>query len=156
MIEQIIKDRKFKNLMEAHAKAVIEYLLSKQITFSILCNVGLVEFNPPLPESITSSFRPLTLFVLAGYTFESIELDHHNLYFEAGFGAQNLGSFVTVPLYSILQIILQDSNNIQDSTLFVNLTAGNDSFEVNLEDEEGVKSSMEALLSNPENQRFKK
>jgi hypothetical protein len=68
--------------MEAHAKAVIEYLLSKQITFSnfLQCRLGGVQSSLSL-ESITSSFRPLTLFVLAGYTFESIELDHHNLLF---------------------------------------------------------------------------
>lgn len=155
MIENIVKDYNYKEIMEEHAKEVIDYLLDNGINFSILCNVALVDFDPEIPEGISQNFKPLTLFVLAGYTFDSIKVDDENLHFEAGFGPDNFGSFVTVPLFGILQIILEDS------VLFVNLTAGTEEFREKIDknsskDDDGVKNSMEALLSNPENKKFAK
>lgn len=156
MIEALLQERAFRSLMETHAREIVELLVERGSSFSILCNIALVEFDPPLPEAITRSFHPLTLFVLAGYTFSSIETDEKNLCFEAGFGTENMGSFVTVPWRSLLQIILQDEESAQDSVLFINLAATLDDNEPREIEEEGVKSSMEALLSNPENHRFKK
>lgn len=150
MVDDVIKDFDYKRLMEAHAKGIIEYLLNRNQHFSILCNVSLVEFSPELPEEISSTFKPLTLFVLAGYTFETVNLDDEYIYFEAGFGPQNFGSYVTIPLFGILQIV------VEESVLFVNLTAGTDEFKQKKEEEEGVRNSMDALLSNPENQKFLK
>lgn len=150
MIDEVIKDRMFKEKMELHAREVVEYLVHKNEPFSILCNISLTEFDPPLPEEIASSFKPLTLFVLAGYTFESLNVDDEYIYFEAGFGPNNIGSFVTVPLFGILQII------VDESVLFVNLTAGSEEFRQQKEEEEGVKNSMKALLDNPENRKLLK
>lgn len=150
MIDDIIKDRNFKERMEEHAREVIEYLLEKEESFSILCNISLVEFEPELPEEISGNFKPLTLFVLAGYTFESITIDEEFIYFEAGFGPDNFGSYVTVPLFGILQII------IDESVLFVNLTAGTEEFKTQKEEEEGIENSMRALLNNPENKKLLK
>lgn len=150
MVDDVIKDHNFKRIMEAHIKESIEYLVSKGQHFSILCNISLVEFDPELPEETSSSFKPLTLFVLAGYTFETVSMDDEYIYFEAGFGPQNFGSYVTIPLYGILQIILEES------VLLVNLTAGSEEFRHEKESAEGVRNSMDALLSNPENQKFVK
>ncbi len=155
MIENIIKDYNYKEIMETHAKDVIGYLLDKNINFSILCNVTLVDFDPKIPEEISKNFKPLTLFVLAGYTFESVRVDDENIYFEAGFGPDNFGSFVTVPLFGVLQVILEET------VLFINLTAGTEEFREKQNpkpksDDEGIKNSMEALLSNPENKKFAK
>lgn len=150
MVDDVIKDYDYKHLMEAHAKGIIEYLTNRNQHFSILCNVSLVEFSPELPEEISSTFKPLTLFVLAGYTFETVNVDDEYIYFEAGFGPQNFGSYVTIPLFGILQIV------VEESVLFVNLTAGTDEFKQKKEQEEGVRNSMDALLSNPENQKFLK
>ncbi|MGP1449998.1 MAG: hypothetical protein ACTTJS_02570 [Wolinella sp.] len=155
MINKIINDRDFHEIMKAHAFDVIDYLLEREITFSILCNIARVKFAPELPEEITKNFRTFTLFVLAGYTFESIDLDEKNLYFEAGFGAENIASFVTVPLGSIFQVVIQDVENIHEAPLFINPSATCDELECD-DNNDGVRSSMEALLSNPENQRFKR
>ncbi len=148
MIDNIIRDYEYKQIMERHISESIEYLIAKEQTFSILCNLSLVKFSPELPSEISQNFKPLTLFVLAGYTFESITLDKQYLNFEAGFGPENFGSFVSVPLYSILQIM------VDENVISVNLTAGTEKFDNESEEEEGVQNSMQALLANPENKKF--
>jgi hypothetical protein len=93
----------------------------------------------------------MTLFYLAGYTFESARIDQDSLIFEAGFGHENIGSYVTVPFLSIVQII------IDDTPAFVNLALPQERQPiVNVEKSEGVQNSMSALLANPENQKFLK
>lgn len=150
MLDTIIKDRKYRDMMVNHVQDMIGYLIDRGISFTILCNVDVADFDPKLPEEISKNFKSITMFVLAGYTFESATCDSENLYFEAGFGPENIGSYVTVPLYSILQLI------VDESVLFINLSAGNDEIKIQKEEDEGVKKSMDALLSNPENQKFHK
>ncbi|PHR53601.1 MAG: hypothetical protein COA44_15160, partial [Arcobacter sp.] len=74
--------------------------------------------------------------------------------FEAGFGADNLGSVVTVPLLGIMQII------IDETPIFVNLASPTETkvteAKNNPSENSGQKSSMEALLANPENKKFLK
>ncbi len=156
--ERIGNDRKFRAMMEAHAHDVMEYLIERGVTFSIFCTLSLVHFDPPLPQKILARFPNMTLFVLAGYTFESINLDRHDLYFEAGFGEENIGSLVRVPLGSILQILIQDDDG-ENHALFTSLSAAFSGLGFNLDpnsDEEGLQSSIASLLANPENQKFKK
>ena len=100
----------------------------------------------------------MTVFILAGYTFESLEMDEKNLYFEAGFGEENLGSFVTTPLESIVQILLPNDEDIRsDFCIYINLLATFIEAKEGIEKEDdGVNSSMRALLSNPKNHKFKK
>ena len=57
------------------------------------------------------------MFTLANYTYTTIELTHDSISFEAGFGAENFGSFVTIPLNGIFQIVLDQS------ILYLNPTA---------------------------------
>lgn len=154
----LLSDKRFLSLFKRHCYEIIKVLMDKRINFSIVCSVACVKFEPPLPNQIYDTFNDLTMFILAGYTFESLELEENNLYFEAGFGEDNLGSFVTVPLESIVQILLPDDENFRsDLCLYINL------FGVLLEpknaknnEEEGINSSMKALLSNPKNSKFKK
>lgn len=150
MAEEIFRDPDFKHLMEEHVRSIIEYMTGKNQPFSILCNIALVDFDPPLPAGISETFKPLTLFVLAGYTFETVSCDEENIYFEAGFGAENFASNVTIPLFAILQVV------VDEIVVMVNLTAGTEEFKTRKEQEKGVENSMQALLSNPENQRFVK
>lgn len=157
-MKSLLKDRKFQELLKGHCSAVLEYLIHKKINFSIVCNVKRVKFEPELPESIRGSFSDLTVFILAGYTFESLEVDSKNLYFEAGFGEENLGSFVTTPLDSIVQILLPNIEDLHtDFCVYINLFATLIGTEYdNNGEEEGINSSMKALLANPKNKRFKK
>ena len=98
-----------------------------------------------------SEFRPLTLFFLAGYTFETAHIQEDYLIFEAGFGAENFGSLVRVPLISIMQII------VDETPLMINLATHK--LEVKPSESsnpKGVKDSMASFLSNPENSKFVK
>lgn len=149
MLFDIIKNPTFARLMETHARELLIHLFENNQSFGILCKIEHLTFDPPLPVNISSEFRAMTLFFLAGYTFESARLENNILYFEAGFGQENIGSMVTVPLLSIVQII------IDDTPAFVNLALPPEkSLSVNIEKNEGVKNSMSSFLSNPENQKF--
>jgi hypothetical protein len=91
----------------------------------------------------------MTLFFLAGYTFESARLEEETLIFEAGFGEENVGSFVQVPLLSIMQII------VDETPIFVNLASPSEvASNKSTKRENGVENSMASFLSNPENQKF--
>jgi len=154
MLYDVLKDRNYANLMQKHIVDILSHLFEKEQSFGILCKIETLSFEPELPSDITSEFRPMTLFFLAGYTFESARLGKDTLSFEAGFGADNLGSVVTVPLLGIMQII------IDETPIFVNLSSPEETSQTKAKNNEslkgGEKSSMEALLSNPENKKFLK
>ena len=96
----------------------------------------------------------MTLFFLAGYTYETARLEEGYLIFEAGFGSDNIGSVVSVPLSAIMQII------VDETPIFISLASPKavKSTQTNLKekDNDGVENSMAAFLSNPENAKFNK
>jgi len=151
LIENIIEDEEFALLMQKNIQELIIHFFQKEQNFGILCKIEEASFEPSLPESINSEFRPLTLFFLAGYTFETARIEDGFLVFEAGFGSENFGSVVTVPLLSIMQII------VDETPVFINLSTYREKVEVKKEvDEGGVENSMASFLSNPENSKFLK
>jgi len=154
MLYDVLKDRNYANLMQKHILEILTFLFETEQNFGILCKIETLIFDPELPTDITTEFRPMTLFFLAGYTFESARMENDRLIFEAGFGPDNLGSIVTVPLLGIMQVI------IDETPIFVNLASpletNNTKAKNNESEKSGVKSSMEALLANPENKKFLK
>jgi hypothetical protein len=154
MLYDVLKDRNYANLMQKHILEILSFLFETEQNFGILCKIETLTFDPELPAEITSEFRPMTLFFLAGYTFESARMEQDSLVFEAGFGSDNLGSIVTVPLLGIMQVI------IDETPIFVNLASpletNNTKAKNNESEKSGEKSSMEALLANPENKKFLK
>ncbi len=148
MLQDLLSDPDFSQEMKRHVRDVLEILLKKGTNFSILTNLAEVKFEPALPEDIQTTFKPITMFVLAGYTFESCIVDEWGMSFEAGFGSENFGSLVSAPLLSILQII------VDETPVLINLSV--DTQEKSSSTSKGVKRSMEALLSNPENEKFLK
>ncbi len=144
MIKSFLQDYDFSELMVFHQRDIIEMLLHKGVFFSILTHIDEVSYEPILPPEISSNFKPITLFVISEYTFESCSIDENNLYFEAGFGHQNVGSFVTVPLNSIVQIVLEDT------PIFINLSLRQN----RKEKDNNVEASTNIFLSNPENEGF--
>ena len=149
MLFDIVKNDKFCDIMRLHIQQLLVYLFEQEQNFGILCKIEQLSFDPELPKHISDEFRPMTLFFLAGYTFESARIDNDSLIFEAGFGSENVGSFVTVPLLSIMQII------IDETPIFVNLASPNIVKQSNdTVVDKGVKNSMAAFLSNPENEKF--
>lgn len=154
MLYDILKDKSYSNLMQKHIIEILTHFFDSEQNFGILCKIDTLTFDPELPSDITEEFRPMTLFFLTGYTFESARIDNDTLIFEAGFGSDNLGSVVTVPLLGIMQII------IDETPIFINLASVQDTPQINKtvtkSDNNGQKSSMDALLSNPENKKFLK
>jgi hypothetical protein len=152
MLIDIVSNPEFGALMQKSIQDLLVHLFEKEQNFGILCKIEALSFDPELPDHIKKEFRPMTLFFLAGYTFESAEFQENNLVFEAGFGSDNIGSFVSVPFLSIMQII------IDETPIFINLAQVKSlpKKEKSTIKPEGVKNSMSALLSNPENQKFMK
>ena len=149
LLENVIEDKEFALLMQKNIQELIIHFFEKEQNFGILCKIEEAGFEPSLPESINSEFRPLTLFFLAGYTFETARIESGFLVFEAGFGSENFGSVVTVPLLSIMQII------VDETPVFINLATHREKVIVKKEaDEGGVENSMASFLSNPENSKF--
>lgn len=144
-MNNFFSDDNFVDQMKAHARENIELLLEKGIFFSILVNILEVEFDPKLPENISSTFKPITLFALAGYSYESIVVQEDYLEFEAGFGNENFGSIVRLPYSCIIQML------IDDTPIFINLSR-----KINkVKQDNLIERSKNIFLSNPENQKFK-
>ncbi|RUM65638.1 MAG: hypothetical protein DSZ03_02445 [Sulfurimonas sp.] len=148
MLIDIVKDDGFGSLMDKHIEELLLYLFEQNQNFGILCKIEHVTFEPSLPEHIRDEFRQMTLFFLAGYTFESARLEEGYLSFEAGFGSENVGSVVTLPLLGIMQII------VDETPVFVNLASVKEGKKEPREIPTGVNNSMASFLSNPENQKF--
>ncbi len=148
MLIDIIKDDGFVSLMDRHIEEVLLYMFEHNQNFGVLCKIDHVTFDPPLPEHIRKEFRQMTLFFLAGYTFESAQLEAGYLSFEAGFGSENVGSVVTLPLLGIMQII------VDETPVFVNLASVKETQKEVKETPTGINNSMASFLSNPENQKF--
>lgn len=151
MLESVINNEDFARLMQKNIQDIIIHLFEKEENFGILCKIEEISFSPELPEDINADFRPLTLFFLAGYTFETARIENELLVFEAGFGGDNFGSVVSVPLLSIMQVI------IDETPILINLATYKKEFVVKKEsDKGGVENSMASFLNNPENSKFLK
>lgn len=151
MLDNVIEDKNFANIMQNNIQSLIVHFFQTEQNFGILCKIEDTFFEPALPESINAEFRPLTLFFLAGYTFETARIEGDFLLFEAGFGADNFGSVVSVPLLSIMQII------VDETPVLINLAVYKKEQVIqNSEDASGEKNSMASFLSNPENSKFLK
>lgn len=154
MLENVIDEKGFAQIMKNSLQDIVIHFFEQEQNFGILCKIEEVDFDPELPLEIKSELRPLTLFFLAGYTFETAKIEDECLIFEAGFGGDNFGSVVTVPLLSIMQII------VDETPIFINLSVYKEKEELlkmpSSKDEAGVKNSMASFLNNPENSKFLK
>ena len=147
MIFNIVEDISYKEMLEGQIFEVMEYLINKDEEFSVTANINGVSFDPEMPESISKKFSHFTLFTLSNYTYESIILTEKNITFEAGFGSENFGSHVTIPLCAIFQIV------IDESILFLNPTATVEKYFIKKEKEEVAQESrsMNAFTLNAKN-----
>jgi len=142
-MEQLINNKKYRELVIKHMKEQLIFFLQNSIEFSIVVHMDEgVDFNPSLPEEIISQFREYTIFTLAGYTFKSAFIENNSLIFEAGFGPDNIGAMVYVDLDRILQIMLGDT------PIFINITATAKK-EINQ-----PKNSFEIFASKNRNKKF--
>jgi hypothetical protein len=137
----------YRSLIRDHLYNTLVFLLEEGQEFSVAAEVEHIQIDPPLPRSIVKGFGETALFVLAGYTFESAWVDESHLVFEAGFGEDNIGAHVSIPLLALKQIFVDEYPvviNIVSPSPFVT------------EEKTSPDHSMDALLRNPENQKLLK
>ncbi len=136
---------RFSQLMNREIYEMLSYLVSEGVDFGILAKVEELKFEPELPSELKEQFSEITYFVLANYTFESAKLTKNTLQFEAGFGEDNMGSVVSVPLLSIVQIL------IGNNPILINVAQKIEIKELTPEKKDRREKSKNIFLSNPEN-----
>ncbi|GAA7482228.1 hypothetical protein ID1079_04430 [Helicobacter pylori] len=102
--------RELRLLNNKHCMEYLQFLSKNHLSFNLLCERDAIDFSPKLPKEIHEKFDALVLFVLAGYTLESLIIDAQSVQFEAGFGPNNIGSVVQVELPGIIQILIKEKN----------------------------------------------
>ncbi|MCI4400377.1 MAG: hypothetical protein JHC37_07430 [Campylobacteraceae bacterium] len=157
MLEKLIGSDRFCDMMEKNTRENVAFMLENGIEFGVICSTEEVLFEPPLPPEIKKNIKPIALFVLSNYSFESayIDDDGGTLFFEAGFGPDNYASLVAIELRDIIQIV------VEDTPVYINVCAGRQRAkkEVKKTKEPEISTadrSMEKLLSRPENKKFLK
>ncbi|HIQ28310.1 MAG TPA: hypothetical protein EYH42_07405 [Sulfurovum sp.] len=147
MTINLFQTAEYKTLITDHLLKTIAYLFEKQQEFSMACEVKHIQFSPVLPQEIQESFNEVVLFIISGYTYETAKLEDGYFSFEAGFGSENFGSTVSIPLLAIKQIF------VAEHPIVINLA---EHTEETTSLQNAKKNSMESLLNNPENQKLLK
>ena len=143
MINDIIESEEYKNLVEIQIKETIVFLLNKNQEFSITANIAPINFEPELPKTIKDQMHKFSLFILSNYTYTTVQVDNGYVSFEAGFGNENFGSVVKIPLHAVFQII------VDESILYINSVATVEKFNKDLK-----KNSFNVFKNNPNNKKF--
>ncbi|RXI28498.1 hypothetical protein CRU89_00670 [Aliarcobacter trophiarum] len=143
LVKNIMENIEIQELLQKHCKEIINSFISKDIDFSIIANISNSSFHPKLPSDLQDNLSKFSIFSLAGYTFKSAHLKDESLCFEAGFGKDNFGSLVKIPLNSIFQIIKDDN------IIFINTSATFDNIVKNPKN-----NSINLFKSNPNNKKF--
>ncbi len=145
MINNILEDVEYKELVSEQVKDTMIYLVNKGQEFAITANIDAVDFNPELPVATKEQLAKFSLFILKNYTYTTIKIEEDFISFEAGFGSENFGSTVKIPFHAVFQIV------VDESILFVNSVATIDKYNENVIKEK----SMNIFKNNPNNKRFK-
>ncbi|HHO42088.1 MAG TPA: hypothetical protein ENN12_01905 [Epsilonproteobacteria bacterium] len=145
MAKSFFNSQDYLKLMHTHITNMIELLLKDDIEFGIACDVSNISFNPKLPTNISDTFGKKIFFILTDYSHESANIKENVLFFEAGFGDENFGSVVSIPLLAIEQII------VEDNPILINLAPYHPT---TLFKEKNSTNSMDALLKNPKNKNL--
>ena len=146
-----LETQEFRIIMKEHISKTIKYMFSSNQEFSVACEISEVHFEPLLPLEIHDSLPEVTLFMLANYSFESASLEDNYLSFEAGFGPENIGALVQIPITAIRQIF------VGEYPILINVSPSSKTEEISDEKiEEDEDNSMNALLNNPENAKLLK
>lgn len=148
MIDKILNNKEFINLMQKSIYECLQILIQENIEFNIIVNTQFVSLEPPLPPELDMiSKNPYCIFALGGYTFKSIVLNKDTMEFHAGFGPNDFATFVKVDLGAITQI------QIEDNIIFVNFS----NYRRKEQEQKLKEKSMNIFLNNPNNKDlFKK
>ena len=155
MIINLFQTKEYKALISEHISKTISYFFEKQQEFSVACEVKHIVFTPELPQDIQENFDEVVLFIVSGYTYESATLDDEYFSFEAGFGSDNFGSTVTIPLLAIKQIFVGENPIVFNLAEHSEVTPSNTDTKTSI-NTSNMEASMKSLLNNPENKKLLK
>lgn len=144
MESPLFQNQEYKEITQNYIIDTIAILFNDNREFSIVCDTEFIEYEPPLPQDILAQFGKNVLFSLAGYTFESAKIEDDFFIFEAGFGTENLGAVVAMPILAIKQVV------VDETPLLINICTPTVTPQEH--NTKGVETSMSMLLNNPENQ----
>lgn len=144
-----LETKAFRDLMQEHILKTIEYMFNANQEFGIACEIAQVHFTPELLPELQETLPEVTLFMLANYSFESATVDMYELTFEAGFGTDNIGALVQIPLLAIKQVF------VGEYPVLINISSPKDAQDEE-ETDNSEMNSMNALLNNPENAKLLK
>lgn len=154
MQNKLFESQIYRSIMADHIGNIISAMLDNNMEFRILCHKENISFEPELPDRITNTMGDMTLFDISNYSFESAVLTSGEFHFGAGFGSENIGTTVSIPILSIAQIFLGEI------PIVLNFTTQNKEEDKEIAEEEMVDrkidNSMNALLNNPNNQNLLK
>jgi hypothetical protein len=148
MQSDIFQSKDYQELISSHLGKSIEFLFDNNQEFALACMIEHIDFKPELPKEISDGFGATVLFILSGYTYETASLNGKYFSFEAGFGEDNFGALVTLPLLAIKQIFVGEypiSINVSNPLIHDKESES---------DSADSTRSMEALLNNPENKKL--
>ena len=140
----------YQQLISSHLEKTIRFLFEHNQEFALACTTDHLAFNPELPDEIKTGFGETVLFILSGYTYETARLEEGYFSFEAGFGEENFGSVVSLPLLAIKQIF------VGEYPITINISEPTPEETPEKTSEADSSKSMEALLKNPENLKLLK
>jgi len=140
-MSNLLESNAYRELVLKNNYNTLEFLLKSGVDFGIVAYTDFIDFNPTIPSSIIE-FEKFALFMIAGYSKESALLEGKTLSFEAGFGANNYGSLLTIPLEAIAQIVVGDE--------IISIS------QYEPKEIQEPQNSMDLLLNNPENQTLLK
>jgi hypothetical protein len=125
-----------------HIFQTISYLFQKNQEFAIVCEIKNVDFQPELPTEIKEEMlnKETALFMISNYTLQSATVNESTFTFEAGFGAQNYGSLLTIPLLGIKYIYLGETLILVNASTY----------------EKKTTRSMKDILNSPKNKKLVK
>ena len=141
--------------MRKNCRNTIEFLVKENIDFFITVEKEVIDFEPELPSNILPNNNDMVVFHIINYGLENIHFENDNVIVEMGFGSDNFGSTLTIPIWSIFQINI--GSQVQKEPLLINIlgikaTEIKRHLSVNI----GVDKSTNIFLNNPENENLLK
>lgn len=150
MENKLFFNKKLRKAMEKNCENTIEFLVGENIDFFITVEKDVVEYNPNLPSNILPDNNDFVIFHVINYGLENIHFENNNVVVEMGFGSENFGSTLTIPLWSIFQINI--GNHIQKEPMFINILGIKaTSIKENIKLKNGVDKSKNIFMNNPAN-----
>lgn len=121
MLEKIANNSNVCSLFCSHAKDFLEMLKVENLHFSVVCDTELIEFDPPLTQELQNKLGKMSVFILSGYSFETLKISKDFFSFEAGLIVEEGNDFATllkIPYVGVVQILAQGEDT--SIPLFIN------------------------------------